>query len=151
MLNEQVSMFEQLAHLLLLPGGLAGLGSLGLAGSAARLLGNAVAEFLAGCDQGVQHRLGNFLDDVELTDLMGHIGPQLFQRLGIQLPSRRSLTPRTARPRTSSRALKSAKKRRMSFWVGSCSRTRKDRWMKARLSTSESTQNGPSYNSSMAI
>ena len=78
-------MFEQLAHLLLLPGGLAGLGSLGLAGSAARLLGNAVAEFLAGCDQGVQHRLGNFLDDVELTDLMGHIGPQLFQRLGIQL------------------------------------------------------------------
>ena len=78
-------MFEQLAHLLLLPGGLAGLGSLGLAGSAARLLGNAVAEFLAGCGQGVQHRLGNFLDDVELTDLMGHIGPQLFQRLGIQL------------------------------------------------------------------
>jgi len=63
-------MFEQLAHLLLLPGGLAGLGSLGLAGSAARLLGNAVAEFLAGCGQGVQHRLGNFLDDVELTDLM---------------------------------------------------------------------------------
>ena len=64
-------MFEQLAHLLLLPGGLAGLGSLGLAGSATRLLGNAVAEFLAGCGQGVQHRLGNFLDDVELTDLMG--------------------------------------------------------------------------------
>ena len=45
-------MFEQLARLLLLPGGLAGLGSLGLAGSAARLLGNAVAEFLAGCGQG---------------------------------------------------------------------------------------------------
>ena len=81
---------------------------------------------------------------------MGHIGPQLFQRLGIQ-PEPSVVTPRTARPRTSSRALKAAKKRRMSFWVGSCSKTRKDRRMKARLSTSESTQNGPSYNSSMAI
>jgi hypothetical protein len=58
MSDEQVSVLEQLAHLLLLPGGLPGLGSLSLAGSAARLLGDAVPEFLAGCGQGVQNRLG---------------------------------------------------------------------------------------------
>ena len=85
MADEQVSMLKQLAHLLVLPGDLAGLGELGLGGTAARLLGDAVPEFLAGCGQGVQHRLGNFLEDMELTDLMRHVGPQLMERLGIQL------------------------------------------------------------------
>jgi hypothetical protein len=42
-----------------------------------------------------------------------------------------SLVGQLASPRTSSQALKSAKKRRMSSWVGLCSRTRKDRRMKA--------------------
>src|SRR5450755_821510 len=78
-------MLEQLAHLLLLAGGFAGLGALGFGRAAARLLWNAVPEFLAGCGQSVQHRLGNFLEDVELTDLMGRVGPQLMQRLGVQL------------------------------------------------------------------
>ena len=73
MLNEQVSTFEQLAHLLLLPGGLAG--GLGLArpcGVVRGCLGMRSRSFLRVAAK-VQHRL-NFLDDVELTDLMGHIG-----------------------------------------------------------------------------
>ena len=122
-------MFEQLAHLLLLPGGLAGLGRrLPALGSAAAAweCGRGVSCDVA--DEGVQHRLGNFLDDVD-EHRWGTSGHNSFSGSGYS--SEPSVTPRTARPRTSSRALKSAKKRRMSFWVGSCSRTRKDRRMKA--------------------
>jgi hypothetical protein len=33
----------------------------------------------------MQNRLGNILEDVELTDLMGHVRPQLMERPGVQL------------------------------------------------------------------
>ncbi len=88
-----MAMLEQLAHLLLLPGDRAGLGLLGLAGSAARLLGDLGPQFFAGGGQGVQHRLENFLEDVELTDLMRHVGPPFLERLGVQFRAIRGDAP----------------------------------------------------------
>ena len=100
MLDEEVAMLEQRADLLLLPGDLAGLGLLRLAGSAVRLLGDLGPEFLADRRQGVQHRLGDLLFDVELTNLMWHIGPQLMERLGVQVRAvrRNSLDFQAAHP-----------------------------------------------------
>ena len=70
MLNEQVAMVEQVGNSLLDSLGLAGLGLIGPGRTASRkgrLLG---LEFLAGLGHRVQHRLGDFFEDVELADLM---------------------------------------------------------------------------------
>ena len=88
-----MAMLEPLAHLLLLPGDLAGRGWLGRAGSAARRLGDLGPQFLAGGGPGVRHCLENFLEDVERTDLMRHVGPQLLERLGVQLRAIRGDAP----------------------------------------------------------
>jgi len=63
---------------------LACLSFLSLAGTPTTLLGNLGREFLAEFRHRVQHRLGNFLDDVKLTQLVADVGPQLRQRLGVQ-------------------------------------------------------------------
>ena len=77
-------MLEQLRPFLLLPGNQPGLALPLFAGPAARLLGELRNHLLAEFRQRVQHCLGDLLDDMEFTDLVAGVRPQLLEHLGVK-------------------------------------------------------------------
>ena len=84
MLNEQVAVIEQVGHSLLDSLGLAGLGLVGLGGTASRKGRPLGLEFLADLGHRVQHRLDDVFEDVELADLMASPGEHLLDHLRIK-------------------------------------------------------------------
>jgi hypothetical protein len=75
--DEQVAVLEQLRHAPLLPGDLPRLALPLFAGSAAPLLGDLCSHLFAELRQGVQDRLGDLIEDVELTNLVRDLRPRL--------------------------------------------------------------------------
>src|SRR5438132_2693828 len=82
--DEQVTMLEQLRHALLQPLDPPYAGFVLLAWPATRLFGDLGLPFLAEFGQRPQHRLGDLLEDVKLTNLVRCVRPQLLEHLGVK-------------------------------------------------------------------
>jgi hypothetical protein len=151
MLDEMVAMLEEIGDFLLQSLPLA-CGSFGFDGGRPATLHGRLprGQFFADLGHGPQNRLGQFLDNVELADLMRHIAEHHLQRLGIK---RRSIgryafqSPATL----AEHCLKPTQEGRNVRMIRIVIQDLIEERLKVRLSTIDSTQNGPSYNSSAAM